>query len=75
MTVCAWTLDIPPAMLLSIMEDGIGVQHFLVGISKAPLFAFLIAVIGCLEGFKVSGSAQSVGEHTTTSVVHSIFVV
>ncbi|NBK28587.1 ABC transporter permease, partial [Pseudomonas aeruginosa] len=31
--------------------------------------------IGCLEGFKVSGSAQSVGEHTTTSVVHSIFVV
>ncbi len=75
MTVCAWTLDIPPAMFLSIMEDGIGVQHFLVGISKAPLFAFLIAVIGCLEGFKVSGSAQSVGEHTTTSVVHSIFVV
>lgn len=36
MTVCAWTLDIPPAMFLSIMEDGIGVQHFLVGISKAP---------------------------------------
>lgn len=32
-------------------------------------------MIGCLEGFKVSGSAQSVGEHTTTSVVHSIFVV
>ena len=39
------------------------------------MFAFLIAVIGCLEGFKVAGSAQSVGEHTTSSVVQSIFMV
>ena len=45
------------------------------GIAKAPVFAFLIAIIGCLEGFKVSGSAESVGEHTTSSVVQSIFVV
>ena len=36
---------------------------------------FLIAAIGCLEGFKVSGSAESVGAHTTSSVVQSIFVV
>lgn len=50
-------------------------QHFLVGLLKAPIFAFLIALIGCLEGFKVSGSAQSVGEHTTSAVVQSIFVV
>ncbi len=41
--------------------------------SKAPIFAFLIAAIGCLEGFKVSGSAESVGSHTTSSVVQSIF--
>ena len=37
--------------------------------------SFLIAAIGCLEGFKVSGSAESVGAHTTSSVVQSIFVV
>jgi phospholipid/cholesterol/gamma-HCH transport system permease protein len=42
---------------------------------KAPVFAFVIAIIGCNEGFKVSGSAQSVGEHTTSSVVQSIFMV
>ena len=42
--------------------------------SKAPLFAFLIAAIGCLECFKVSGSAESVGTHTTSSVVQAIFV-
>jgi phospholipid/cholesterol/gamma-HCH transport system permease protein len=43
--------------------------------AKAPIFAFLIAVIGCQEGFKVTGSAQSVGEHTTSAVVQSIFIV
>ncbi|HHK4126661.1 TPA: MlaE family ABC transporter permease [Yersinia enterocolitica] len=75
MVVCALALDISPTMFLSIMQNSNGLQHFLVGISKAPIFAFLIAIIGCLEGFKVTGSAESVGVHTTTSVVHSIFVV
>ncbi|VVO98407.1 ABC transporter permease [Pseudomonas fluorescens] len=73
--VCAVSLDISPAMFLSLLQSDIGVQHFLVGLVKAPIFAFLIAAIGCLEGFKVSGSAESVGAHTTSSVVQSIFVV
>ncbi len=72
--VCTLTLDISPALFLSILHD-VPVKHFLVGMAKAPLFAFLIAAIGCLEGFKVSGSAASVGAHTTSSVVQSIFVV
>ena len=73
--VCALSLDISPAMFLSIFQEQIELRHFLVGMSKAPVFAFVIAVIGCLEGFKVSGSALSVGQHTTSSVVQSIFVV
>ncbi|AZD26892.1 ABC transporter permease [Pseudomonas chlororaphis] len=73
--VCALSLDISPAMFLALLQSDIGVQHFLVGMVKAPIFAFLIAAIGCLEGFKVSGSAESVGAHTTSSVVQSIFVV
>ena len=73
--VCVWSLDISPGMFLQRFHDTASVRHFWVGISKAPLFAFLIAAIGCLEGFKVSGSAESVGEHTTSSVVQSIFVV
>ncbi|MEN9904273.1 MAG: hypothetical protein RLZZ555_838 [Pseudomonadota bacterium] len=75
MLVCALKLDISPTMFLSVLEHTIGLRHFLIGISKAPVFAFLIAVIGCLEGFRVAGSAQSVGEHTTSAVVQSIFVV
>ena len=75
MLVCAITLDISPTMFISVMENNVGLRHFVIGMAKAPIFAFLIAVIGCMEGFRVSGSAQSVGEHTTSAVVQSIFVV
>ncbi|WP_413785037.1 MlaE family lipid ABC transporter permease subunit [Marinobacter sp. DY40_1A1] len=73
--VCALALDITPTQFMAIVERDIALKHFLVGMSKAPIFAFLIAAIGCLEGFKVGGSAQSVGVHTTSAVVQSIFMV
>ena len=44
-------------------------------LSKAPLFAIVIALIGCLEGFQTEGTAQSVGERTTSSVVQTISLV
>ena len=50
-------------------------KDFLVGMIKAPVFAFVIAEVGCLHGLKVSGSAESVGKETTLSVVKSIFLV
>lgn len=73
--VCALALDISPTMYFSRIQDVMELRHFWVGLSKAPVFAVMIALIGCLEGFKVSGSAESVGRHTTSSVVQSIFVV
>lgn len=73
--VCMVALDISPTQFMAILSHDIPLVHFIVGIGKAPLFAFVVALIGCLEGFKVSGSAQSVGEHTTSSVVQSIFMV
>ncbi|WP_126535833.1 MlaE family ABC transporter permease [Aerosticca soli] len=75
MLVCALSLDIPPSMFLELFKQDVSVRHFILGLVKAPVFAVVIAVIGCLEGFKVGGSAQSVGEHTTSSVVQSIFMV
>ncbi len=48
---------------------------FLVGVGKAPFFAAIIALVGCFEGFRVSGGAESVGRHTTLSVVQAIFLV
>jgi phospholipid/cholesterol/gamma-HCH transport system permease protein len=62
-------------MFVSRLHEMTDIRHFWVGMSKAPVFAFLIAAVGCLEGFKVEGSAESVGRHTTASVVQSIFLV
>jgi len=68
-------LDITPGMFITRLHEMTSVRHFWVGMSKAPIFAFLIAVVGCLEGMKVEGSAESVGRHTTASVVQAIFLV
>ena len=73
--VCAFALDISPTMYIARIHDNTELIHFWVGMSKAPVFALLIAAIGCLEGTKVTGSAESVGAHTTSSVVQSIFIV
>lgn len=74
-TVGAYALDIPPQMYLARMHDTIELRHLLVGLAKAPVFAVVIALIGCLEGLKVTGTAQSVGERTTAAVVQAISLV
>lgn len=72
----AWfVLDISPGQFLAQLEEAIGLATFSVGIVKAPVFAFLIAMVGCYEGLLVSGGADSVGRHTTKSVVTGIFLV
>ncbi|MFC6841316.1 ABC transporter permease [Xanthomonas theicola] len=74
-TVGAFDLGIPPQMYLARMHDTIQLRHMLVGLSKAPIFAIVIGLIGCLEGLRVEGTAQSVGERTTSSVVQTISLV
>lgn len=75
MMVSSLAMDISALLFFDIMNDSVDVRHFLIGIGKAPFLAVVIAITGCLEGFKVSGSAESVGQHTTTSVVKCIFLV
>ena len=68
-------LDISPAAFIARLYEMTEIRHLWVGLVKAPVFALLIAVVGCLEGFKVEGSAESVGRHTTSAVVQAIFLV
>lgn len=75
LAVGAFSLDIPPQAYLARMHEQMEVRHFLVGMSKAPVFALVIGLIGCLEGLQVKGTAQSVGERTTSSVVQTISLV
>lgn len=75
LTVGAFSLDIPPQAWFAQMHDTIDVGDFVVGMVKAPIFALVIGLIGCLEGLQVEGTAQSVGERTTSSVVQTISLV
>jgi len=75
MAVAAGSLGISPEMFIARLSDTMEIRHFFVGLSKAPVFAVVIALIGCLEGFQVQGTAESVGERTTSSVVQTISLV
>jgi phospholipid/cholesterol/gamma-HCH transport system permease protein len=68
-------LEISPAQFVSRLDETMTLSTFLVGMVKAPVFAFLIAMVGCYEGMNATGSAESVGRQTTRSVVVGIFLV
>jgi len=66
---------IQPEIFLSRLREAVSVTTFEVGIIKAPFMALVIGVVACVEGLEVQGSAESLGEQTTNSVVKSIFLV
>ena len=68
-------MDISPAMFIQRIQDTVPGQNFWVGMVKAPVFATVIALVGCRQGMLVSGDVQSLGQRTTSSVVQAIFLV
>lgn len=68
-------LDLSLTQFLRQLEGAISLSTFLTGLAKAPVFAALIAMVGCRQGLRVEGSAESVGRLTTQAVVESIFLV
>jgi phospholipid/cholesterol/gamma-HCH transport system permease protein len=68
-------LDVSFVVFIDRLGDAISLSSFLTGIVKAPVFAAIIALVGCFQGFQVGGSADSVGRQTTLSVVQAIFLV
>lgn len=73
--IAQFLLDVSPTQYLARLPQVIDGEDLFVGLIKAPVFAFFIAVIGCMHGLRVSGSAASVGRETTRAVVKSIFLV
>lgn len=71
----ATVLDINWFSFTERLATAIQVSDVMVGLSKAPVFAFLIAVTGTLRGMQVSGSAEELGRLTTVAVVQSIFLI
>jgi phospholipid/cholesterol/gamma-HCH transport system permease protein len=88
LTVFADFLGVFGGMIMAQAQLGVGFGEFLdrfvkavsitdymIGIGKAPVFAGIIAVVGCFQGFRTKGGADSVGRQTTRAVVQSIFLV
>jgi phospholipid/cholesterol/gamma-HCH transport system permease protein len=88
LTVFADVLGVFGGMIMARAQLGVGfgefldrfvkavsVTAYLTGIGKAPVFAAIIATVGCFQGFRTKGGADSVGRQTTRSVVQSIFLV
>ncbi|MCS0504147.1 ABC transporter permease [Ancylobacter mangrovi] len=72
----AWLYGgISPEIFLNRLREAIALNTFEVGMIKAPFMAAIIGLIACMEGMRVGGSAESLGAHTTSSVVKAIFLV
>jgi phospholipid/cholesterol/gamma-HCH transport system permease protein len=75
MVMSALMLDLSPGVFVRRIPEAVTISSLMTGLAKAPVFAVTIAVVGCYQGFQVRGGADSVGRHTTTSVVQAIVLV
>jgi phospholipid/cholesterol/gamma-HCH transport system permease protein len=75
--MCYFDLGITVPVFMRQLHDSLAFSpwSFWLGLMKAPVFAFIIALVGCFEGLQVEGNAESVGRLTTRSVVESVFLV
>jgi phospholipid/cholesterol/gamma-HCH transport system permease protein len=69
------SLSIPPITYVQRLQEVIPITDMWVGIIKAPVFGFIIALAGCFQGMLVQGNSEEVGTRTTMAVVQSIFLV
>ena len=68
-------LGIPPLTYIQRLQEVIPITDLWVGLIKAPVFGFIIALAGCFQGMLVQGNSEEVGARTTIAVVQSIFLV
>jgi phospholipid/cholesterol/gamma-HCH transport system permease protein len=73
--MCYFQLGITIHVFLNQLNGAVSLNTLLVGLAKAPVFALVIALVGCYEGFQVERNAASVGQLTTRAVVEGIFLV
>ena len=74
--IVVWSvLHLSPVFFIKRIAANVGVKHFWVGMSKAPLLAVVIAAIGCRQGMEVGGDVESLGRRVTSAVVHAIFAI
>jgi len=75
MLIAHFSFGVSVTDFLARFPEAVSLTNYLIGIGKAPVFAAIIALVGCYQGFQVSGGADSVGKQVTVSVVQAIFLV
>jgi phospholipid/cholesterol/gamma-HCH transport system permease protein len=75
MVMAKLKLDVGFGAFIDRLDEAVQLSSYWTGLAKAPVFALIVALVGCHRGFQVTGSADSVGAQTTVSVVQSIFLV
>ena len=65
----------PAFFIQRITEDPMMDRHLMVGLIKAPVFAVVVAAIGCRQGMSVAGDVESLGRRVTAAVVQAIFAI
>ena len=74
--IVGWmSLDINPGLFVERLRASVPIDQFWIGMSKAPFFGLVVALIACRQGLLTGGSVQSLGHRTTTSVVQAIFAI
>ena len=68
-------LGIPPLTYIERLQEVVPIRDLWVGMVKAPVFGFIIALTGCFQGMLVEGDSEQVGIRTTAAVVQAIFLV
>jgi phospholipid/cholesterol/gamma-HCH transport system permease protein len=75
MVMAAAMLDVSLHAFVARIPEAVSLNSLLTGLGKAPVFAVVVAMVGCYQGFQVRGGAESVGRRTTASVVQAIVLV
>ncbi|CAK0759409.1 phospholipid/cholesterol/gamma-HCH transport system permease protein [Gammaproteobacteria bacterium] len=75
MVMAHLVLGVDPHSFLARFPEAVSVVHYYIGLGKSPVFAAIIAVVGCFQGMRVGDSAEAVGYQVTVSVVQAIFLV
>jgi len=73
--VCVYNLSIPSNLYLITAFNSIMLKDIMISLVKSVVFAILIVLISCQEGFLTEGGAEGVGEATMRSVVYSFIAI
>ena len=68
-------LEILPSLYWKMTTTPLAFKDLNSGLLKACIFALIICIVSCYEGFRTEGGAEGVGRATTTAVVSSFILI